>query len=75
MRPKLFEALGPSGLNFLADRNGDGQITADDITVNFSTTEKRADVDVHSGGHLHGRRRRSTSTSAWTAWGWTSTPT
>src|SRR5262249_1110928 len=44
VQAKLFETLGPSGLGYLADRNGDHQITADDVTVNFSTTEKRADI-------------------------------
>src|SRR5262249_47660134 len=50
VRAKLFEALGPSGLGYLADRNGDNKVTPADIAVNFSTSEKRADIDFRLAG-------------------------
>src|SRR5262249_45253009 len=50
VRQKIFEALGPGGLNYLADRNGDSKIDANDVSVNFSTNEKRAEVAFRLGG-------------------------
>src|SRR5262249_45968404 len=50
VRQKIFEALGPGGLNYLADRNGDGTINADDVRVDFSTTQKRAEVAFRLAG-------------------------
>jgi Ca2+-binding RTX toxin-like protein len=50
VRQKIFEAVGPAGLNFLADRNNDGQKDINDITVDFSTTQKRADISFQLAG-------------------------
>lgn len=47
IRAKIYEALGPTsqgGLGWLGDRSGDGQVTEDDVEVNFSLAEKRAEV-------------------------------
>src|SRR5262249_6083407 len=49
VRQKIFEALGPSGLGSLADRTNDG-LNADDVIVNFSTSEKRAEVSFKLAG-------------------------
>ncbi|HEX8200014.1 MAG TPA: hypothetical protein VF590_05970, partial [Isosphaeraceae bacterium] len=47
---KIFQAVGPAGLDWLADRNGDGRITADDVAVTFATAGARADVAFRLAG-------------------------
>jgi Ca2+-binding RTX toxin-like protein len=50
VQAKLFEALGPSGLGLLVKRSGTGPATASDITVTFSTTEKRVEISFLLAG-------------------------
>jgi Ca2+-binding RTX toxin-like protein/streptogramin lyase len=40
----LFNALGPSGLGILKDRNGDGRITIEDVGVTASTDQVQFDL-------------------------------
>ncbi|XZE54543.1 LamG-like jellyroll fold domain-containing protein [Planctomycetaceae bacterium SH139] len=42
----LFDALGPAGLNWLADRNSDGQINLNDVGMVLSDDFQQVDFDI-----------------------------
>ena len=55
MRQALFDALGPSGVNVLADTTGDNQVTIDDVGIattndqvqfNLELAQTLASIDV-----------------------------
>lgn len=52
VRQRIFEALGPGGLNWLLDRTGDHQVTADDVGItpsNPNLTTDAIQIDVKLG--------------------------
>jgi Ca2+-binding RTX toxin-like protein len=50
VKDKIVQALGTTGLNFLKDRNADGAIDKNDVTVDFNVAEKRVDVAFRLAG-------------------------
>ncbi len=50
VKAKIVEALGTSGLGFLVDRNLDGKMDTNDVTVDFSLAERRVDVAFKLAG-------------------------
>lgn len=50
VKSKIVEALGSSGLGFLVDRNSDGRIDTNDVSVDLSLAQKRVDVAFKLSG-------------------------